>query len=134
MTTSPAIALRDQTQGGLASARAAVAAAGIESSSIDLIVLARHGLEVAPLGFDTMVAEFVIDPASRNLGLKNLAWVRLDHRMTEIEELIGKGAKQISMADVRGLGTRYRVKVGPFRTRDEAVSFCQRLTGALDLK
>jgi DNA polymerase-1 len=29
----------------------------------DYIVLARHGLEVAPLGFDTMIAEFVVDPA-----------------------------------------------------------------------
>ncbi|OGO26034.1 MAG: DNA polymerase I [Chloroflexi bacterium RBG_16_52_11] len=66
----------------------------------DFIVLARHGLRVEPLSFDTMIAEWLINPNSRNLGLKNLAWVRLDHRMTEIEELIGKGAKQISMADV----------------------------------
>lgn len=66
----------------------------------DFIVLARQGLHVQPLAFDSMIAEWLINPASRNLGLKNLAWVRLDYRMTEIEDLIGKGAKQISMAEV----------------------------------
>jgi DNA polymerase-1 len=66
----------------------------------DFVMLARAGLRVGPLSFDTMIAEWLINPSSRNLGLKNLAWVRLDYRMTEIEELIGKGAKQISMAEV----------------------------------
>jgi DNA polymerase-1 len=66
----------------------------------DYVVLARYGLNVTPLSFDSMIAEWVINPASHNLGLKNLAWVRLDHRMTEIEDLIGKGKTQISMADV----------------------------------
>ena len=66
----------------------------------DYVILARNGLMVAPLEFDTMIAEWLINPASRNLGLKNLAWIRLGHRMTEIESLIGKGKKQISMADV----------------------------------
>jgi DNA polymerase I len=34
------------------------------------------------------------------LGLKNLAAIKLGEEMTHIEELIGKGKKQISMADV----------------------------------
>jgi len=66
----------------------------------DYVVLARHGLRVAPLAFDTMVAEWLRDPNSRNLGLKSLAWVRLNVQMTPITELIGKGRKQISMAEV----------------------------------
>jgi DNA polymerase-1 len=66
----------------------------------DFVILARLGLRVTPLSFDTMIAEWLINPNSRNLGLKNLAWVRLDARMTEIEELIGKGKNQISMAEV----------------------------------
>ncbi|MFN2149727.1 MAG: DNA polymerase, partial [Anaerolineales bacterium] len=57
-------------------------------------------LEAGPLAFDTMLAEWLCDPASRNLGLKNLAWVRLGIEMTEIETLIGSGKSQISMADV----------------------------------
>ncbi|RJP47205.1 MAG: DNA polymerase I [Anaerolineaceae bacterium] len=66
----------------------------------DFIVLARHGLRVEPLTYDTMLAEFIVDPSSRNMGLKNLAFARLGVEMTHIEALIGKGKKQISMADV----------------------------------
>jgi len=70
------------------------------NAKYDYILLARYGLQVTPLTFDTMIAEFVIDPGSRNLGLKGLAFVRLGEQMTEIEELIGKGKNQLSMADV----------------------------------
>ncbi len=66
----------------------------------DALVLKRHGMPVAPLSFDTMIAEWLVNPASRNLGLKNLAWVRLGYEMTHIEELIGKGKNQLSMAEV----------------------------------
>jgi DNA polymerase-1 len=70
------------------------------NAKYDYIVLAKHGLTVSPLTFDTMLAEFIVDPSSRNLGLKNLAFAKLGEQMTHIEELIGKGKKQISMADV----------------------------------
>jgi len=66
----------------------------------DFIMLARAGLRVAPLAFDTMVAEYVLDPGSRTLGLKNMAEVRLGESMTHIEELIGTGKNQRSMAEV----------------------------------
>jgi DNA polymerase-1 len=66
----------------------------------DYIVLARYGLRVAPISFDTMIAEWLRDPSSRNLGLKKLAWIRLDTEMTEIKDLIGTGKKQITMAEV----------------------------------
>ena len=66
----------------------------------DIIMLARYGLQVTPLSFDTMIAEWLVDPASRSLGLKKLSFVRLGEQMTEIEALIGKGKNQISMADV----------------------------------
>jgi DNA polymerase-1 len=68
--------------------------------SYDYVILARYGLECTPLSFDTMVAEWVRDTSSRNLGLKNLAWVRLNIGMTDIDELIGTGRKQITMAEV----------------------------------
>jgi DNA polymerase I len=66
----------------------------------DYMVLKRAGLTVSPLTFDTMIAEWLINPASRNLGLKNLAWVRLGYEMTQIEELIGKGRSQKTMDQV----------------------------------
>ncbi len=66
----------------------------------DFVMLARNGLRPTPLTFDSMVAEWLTNPTSHNLGLKNLAWVRLDFRMTEISELIGTGKKQITMDQV----------------------------------
>jgi len=66
----------------------------------DFVMLARYGLRVRPLSFDTMLAEWLTNPASRNLGLKNLSWVRLGHQMTEIDTLIGKGKNQKTMAEV----------------------------------
>ena len=70
------------------------------NAKYDYIMLARYGLKVRPLSFDTMIAEFVLDPGSRHLGLKDLSEVRLGEEMTHIEELIGKGKNQVSMDQV----------------------------------
>jgi DNA polymerase-1 len=70
------------------------------NAKYDLTLLRRYGLEVAPIAFDTMIAAWLLDPASRGLGLKNQAWARLGIEMTQIEELIGRGAQQITMAQV----------------------------------
>jgi DNA polymerase-1 len=70
------------------------------NSKYDLTVLARHGVQVKGLSFDTMIAEWLADPASRNLGLKNLAWVRLGVEMKPITDLIGSGKGQLTMAQV----------------------------------
>jgi len=90
----------------------------------DFLLLARHGLIVEPLAFDTMIAEWLCDPASRNLGLKNLAWVRLGIQMTEIQELIGSGRGQKSMADVP------IAEVAPYAIADAEV--CLRLKPELE--
>ena len=66
----------------------------------DLKILRRAGLPLEGLSFDTMLAEWVINPDSPNLGLKNLAWARLGLQMTEIKELIGSGRNQKTMAEV----------------------------------
>jgi len=66
----------------------------------DVVVLCRHGIDVNPISFDTMIAEFVRDSGSDAVGLKRLVKVRLNKDMTNIEELIGKGKNQITMASV----------------------------------
>jgi DNA polymerase-1 len=66
----------------------------------DVAVMARAGAPVAGLAFDTMVAEWLANPASKNLGLKNLAWARLKQRMTPITDLIGTGKDQLTMEQV----------------------------------
>ncbi len=67
------------------------------NAAFDVLVLKQHGLEVAPLTFDTMIAEWVVNPDSRTKGLKDQAALRLKVDMTPITELIGKGKSQITM-------------------------------------
>ncbi|HEY4688478.1 MAG TPA: DNA polymerase I [Anaerolineae bacterium] len=69
------------------------------NAKYDMAVLHQVGLDVQGVVFDTMLAEFLIDPSAR-LGLKALAKLRLGVEMTEIGELIGSGKKQITMAEV----------------------------------
>ncbi|MGH2538069.1 MAG: DNA polymerase I [Candidatus Promineifilaceae bacterium] len=68
------------------------------NAKFDYAVLERYEMEVAPLSVDTMIAEWLCDPNSKHLGLKDLAFHRLGIQMTEITELIGTGRNQISFA------------------------------------
>lgn len=63
----------------------------------DALVLEQHDMKINPLSFDTMLAEWLTDPASRNLGLKDMAGTYLGISMTHIEELIGSGKNQSTM-------------------------------------
>jgi DNA polymerase-1 len=67
------------------------------NANYDMTVLAEHGLDVAHVTCDTMIAEWLLNPSSRNLGLKNLTWTRLGIEMTPIDALIGSGRNQITM-------------------------------------
>jgi DNA polymerase-1 len=66
----------------------------------DSLVLMKQGLTPKPLSFDTMIAEWLVDPASHRLGLKDMAEEFLNLKMTHITELIGKGKNQLTMADI----------------------------------
>lgn len=70
------------------------------NAGYDYVVLKRHGLTVYPIGFDTMIAEWLRNPDSRYTGLKRFATKFLSKKITSIEELIGTGKKQITMAQV----------------------------------
>jgi DNA polymerase-1 len=67
------------------------------NASYDLVMMQRYGVDVSPITFDTMVAEWLRSPDGKFLGLKNLARQELKIHMTEITELIGTGKKQITM-------------------------------------
>jgi len=64
----------------------------------DALVLVKYGIRMQGLAFDTMVAEYILNPDSNSYKLDNLAEQYLHYRMQPIEELIGKGREQISMA------------------------------------
>jgi len=66
----------------------------------DLEVLKTNGFELGPLGFDTMVASYLLNASTRQHNLESLAFSELGYQMQGIEELIGKGKNQITMAEV----------------------------------
>lgn len=70
------------------------------NAKYDYTILRRYGLTVSPITFDTMIAEWLTDPASKHKGLKNLAFHRLGIEMKEIGSLIGKGKKQRPFSEV----------------------------------
>lgn len=70
------------------------------NAKYDYAILNRYGLRVSPLGFDTMIAEWLTNPASKHKGLKDLARHKLGIEMTEIQSLIGRGKSQKSFDEV----------------------------------
>jgi len=70
------------------------------NAKYDYTILDLHGLRVSPITFDTMIAEFLANPASKHKGLKDLARHRLGIEMTPITQLIGTGRNQKSFAEV----------------------------------
>lgn len=71
------------------------------NAKFDLGVLKHHHMAVDRVVYDTMLAQFAVDPFARGaLGLKRLAKDYLGWDMQEIESLIGQGKHQRSMRDV----------------------------------
>jgi len=69
-----------------------------QNGKFDMTVLTEYGIKLQNLAFDTMLAAYLL--GEKALGLKALAFNRLNIEMTPITELIGTGAKQTSMAMV----------------------------------
>ncbi len=81
----------------------------------DLVVLARHGVDVPPPYFDTMVAHYLIAPEEPH-NLEVLARQYLRYQMVSIAELIGSGRDQKSMRDVA------LEEVGPYACEDTDIA------------
>jgi DNA polymerase-1 len=87
------------------------------NAKFDLEALRQLGITIDQRVFDTMIAQFLIDPGGRALGLKQLAFNYFGWQMTEITELIGKGKKQITMRDVP------IAQVAPYAAADADATF-----------
>jgi DNA polymerase-1 len=59
----------------------------------DAEVLARHGVDLKGIYFDTMIASYVINPGLRQHNLDNLSQHYLNHKMIPFDEVVGKGKK-----------------------------------------
>lgn len=82
----------------------------------DLVVMQRYGIDVSPVAFDSMIAEWVRDPNSKFLGLKPFAMQYLGVSMTPISDLIGTGKKQ------RTIDTVPVEQVAPYAAADAAIT------------
>lgn len=63
----------------------------------DMLVLRRHGIEVAGPVTDTMVLSYLLESGERNHSLDQLSQRLLNHPMIPITALIGKGKGQLTM-------------------------------------
>ena len=66
----------------------------------DLHVLRNYGIEVKKLSFDTILASYILNAHERRHNLDHLTLTCFDKVKIPIQDLIGKGKKQISMRDV----------------------------------
>jgi len=64
----------------------------------DWIVLARHGIELAGVVFDTMLASYLLNPSKRAHNLDQIAFDFLDHKTITYQDIAGKTA--ISFAQI----------------------------------
>ena len=71
-----------------------------QDAKYDTLVLRRAGVALEGLDFDTMIASYVLDPGRRSHGLDLLALEFLNHKMTSMEELCGKGREAIPFDQV----------------------------------
>ncbi len=71
-----------------------------QNIKFDSLILKRHGVDVSPISFDSMIASYVLNPDSSH-GMDALAQKWLNYTPISITELIGaKKATQLSMRDV----------------------------------
>lgn len=66
----------------------------------DLHVLARYGLELPELKFDTLIASWLLNAHERNHNLDDLARRHFDKVKIPIDSLLGKGKTARTMAEV----------------------------------
>ena len=66
----------------------------------DMSVLARAGLALAGIAFDTMLESYVLDSTATRHDMDSLALKYLGHRTIHYEDIAGKGAKQLSFNQI----------------------------------
>lgn len=78
----------------------------------DIHILKNHGIHLHNIGFDTMIASYLLTPQNNRHGLDLIALEKFGKVKTPIKDLIGSGKNEISMKDVP------IDKVGPYCCED----------------
>ena len=66
----------------------------------DWQVLKRHGVELAGVGFDTMLASYLLNPSKRAHNLDQIALDFLNHKTITYGDVAGKGKKAVTFDQV----------------------------------
>ncbi len=66
----------------------------------DIHILANYEVEVANIGFDTILASYILNSHSRRHSLDQLSYSYFDKIKTPTSDLLGKGKKAITMREV----------------------------------
>ncbi len=83
----------------------------------DMIVLARHGIELQGLHFDTMVASYLINPTLRQHNIDALAREHLNYEKISTSKLLGTGKNQLNIAEIE------TEKVASYACEDADITF-----------
>ena len=65
-----------------------------------ITAFSQEGMDLRGLGFDTMVAAYLVNPARRGFDLADVTFDRLGIQTPSAKDLLGSGAKAVSFADV----------------------------------
>jgi DNA polymerase I len=71
----------------------------------DILVLKKYGIDLSPVGFDTMLASYVFDPEERH-NLDDLAARYLGYKTITFDELVGTGKQKLHIFEVDPLKLR----------------------------
>ncbi|HTD78049.1 MAG TPA: DNA polymerase I, partial [Chloroflexota bacterium] len=70
------------------------------NAKFHMVLLARYGVPVHGLTFDTMIAAYLLESGQRALALRDLAWAKVQVELPSVQSLLGIGKKAITMAEM----------------------------------
>ena len=93
----------------------------------DMIVLARYGMPLNGVVFDSMIASYLLNPVRRGHSLDQIAMDLFGYKMVSYEEVTGKGKDQIGFQEVPAKEALF------YAAEDADLTFmaCERLSGQL---
>ena len=82
----------------------------------DMSVLARSGVALEGIGYDTMLESYVLDSTATRHDMDSLALKYLSHRTIHFEDIAGKGVKQLTFNQIP------LEEAGPYAAEDADVA------------
>ncbi|MEN8166538.1 MAG: DNA polymerase I [Pseudomonadota bacterium] len=82
----------------------------------DMSILARYGIELRGIAFDTMLESYVLDSTATRHDMDSLARKYLNHETIHFEDIAGKGKKQLSFNQIE------LEQAGPYAAEDADIT------------